>query len=98
MTRASGRVHGRELAGLTPAFRAEGGTITPGNASPLNDGASALLLASEGADLGVAPIARIAGRGAHALEPQDFGYAPVEAANKALTRAGITCETSPRSS
>ena len=78
-----------KLAGLKPAFR-DDGTITPGNASPLNDGASALLIAGEDADLGLAPLARIAGRGAHAVLPQDFGFAPVEAADKALARAGIT--------
>ncbi len=78
------------LAKLKPSFRAEG-TITAGNASPLNDGASAVLLGSEkvGALLGQSPVARIAGRAAHALEPQQFGYAPVEAAEKALARAGI---------
>ncbi len=78
-----------KLAALDPAFRKDG-TITPGNASPLNDGASALLIASENADLGLQPLSRIAGRGAHALAPQDFGFAPVEAAEKALARAGIT--------
>jgi len=78
------------LAGLKPSFRPDG-SITAGNASPLNDGASAVLLGSgEAADrLGRAPLARIAGRGAHALEPQRFGFAPVEAANRALARAGI---------
>ena len=79
------------LAGLKPSFRPEG-TITAGNASPLSDGAAAVLLGSEAAadTVGVEPIARIIGRGAHALEPQAFGYAPVEAADKALARAGIT--------
>ena len=77
-----------KLAGLKPSFRPDG-TITAANASPLNDGASALLIGSEDTDLGLEPLARIAGRGAHALDPQDFGYAPVEAANKALARAGI---------
>lgn len=78
------------LAGLKPAFRPDG-TITAGNASPLSDGASAVLLGSAGAAdrLGTAPLARVAGRAAHALEPQAFGYAPVEAANRALARAGI---------
>jgi acetyl-CoA acetyltransferase family protein len=78
------------LAKLEPSFRA-GGTITPGNASPLNDGASALLLGSASAAdaLGLSPIARIAGRGSAALEPQRFGIAPVEAANRALAHAGI---------
>ncbi|MEU0407671.1 thiolase family protein [Streptomyces griseorubiginosus] len=81
------------LAGLKPVFRTpeQGGTITAGNASPLNDGASAVLLGSETAAsaIGSDPIARIAGRGVMALEPQAFGYAPVEAANRALARAGI---------
>ena len=78
------------LARLKPAFRTDG-TITAGNASSLNDGASAVLIGSEGvADrLGRPPLARIAGRGAMALDPQRFGYAPVRAANRALDRAGI---------
>ena len=79
------------LAGLRTSFRKEGGTVTAGNASPLNDGASAVLLGSEGArdEIGLDPLARVAGRGASALEPQYFGYAPVEAASAALARAGI---------
>ncbi|GMA40723.1 hypothetical protein GCM10025883_27680 [Mobilicoccus caccae] len=66
--------------------------MTAGNASPLSDGASAAWIGSElGAQrLGIAPLARIAGRGAAGNEPQYFGYAPVEAANIALRRAGIT--------
>jgi len=78
------------LAALKPSFRPDG-TITAGNASPLNDGASAVLLGSEQASgaIGLDPVARIAGRGAHALEPQLFGLAPVEAAEQALRRAGI---------
>jgi acetyl-CoA acyltransferase len=78
------------LAGLKPSFRPDG-TITAGNASPLSDGASAVLLGSEAAAdrLGRAPLARVAGRAAHALDPQRFGYAPVDAADKALARAGI---------
>ena len=76
------------LAGLKPAFRPDG-TITAGNASPLNDGAAALLVAAEDASLGLQPLARIAGRGAAALEPQRFGIAPVEAADRALAAAGI---------
>lgn len=81
------------LAGLKPAFRPDG-TITAGNCSPLNDGASAVLLgsASAAAAIGRDPLARIAGRGWAALEPQQFGYAPVEAANDALARAGVTWE------
>ena len=79
------------LAGLKPAFRTDG-TITAGNASGLSDGAAAVLLGSAavGERTGLAPLARLAGRGASALDPQDFGYAPVEAANAALARAGIS--------
>jgi len=80
------------LAGLAPSFRsAETGTVTAGNASPLNDGASAALLGSAAAAelTGLAPIARIAGRGVAANDPQFFGFAPVEAADRALARAGI---------
>jgi acetyl-CoA acyltransferase len=79
-----------KLAKLKPSFRKDG-TITAGNASPLSDGASAVLLGSAAAAsvLGRSPVARIAGRGATALEPQRFGYAPVEAANRALERAGV---------
>jgi acetyl-CoA acyltransferase len=81
------------LAGLRTVFRSAdlGGTVTAGNASPLTDGASAAILGSEKAQgiLGLAPLARIAGRGASALEPQFFGFAPVEAAAIALARAGI---------
>jgi acetyl-CoA acyltransferase len=82
-----------KLAALQPVFRGDG-TITAGNASPLSDGASAVLLGSEAAadTIGTAPLARIAGRAAYALAPQDFGYAPVEAANLALRRAGIGWE------
>ncbi|PVG82215.1 3-oxoadipyl-CoA thiolase [Nocardioides gansuensis] len=79
-----------KLAGLRPVFRPDG-TVTAGNASPLNDGASAAVLGSAAAEdiLGSAPLARIAGRGASANEPRYFGFAPVEAANLALKRAGI---------
>jgi acetyl-CoA acyltransferase len=76
------------LAQLKPAFRPDG-TITAGNASPLSDGASALLIAADDAPVGTAPLARIAGRGVAALEPQLFGYAPVAAAERALAVAGI---------
>lgn len=78
------------LGSLQPAFRPSG-TITAGNASPLSDGAAAVFLGSEAAacKAAVTPIARVAGRGSHAVEPQFFGIAPVEAANKALARAGI---------
>ena len=56
----------------------DGGTITAGNASPLNDGASAVLLGSAAAAglTGLEPLARVAGRAAYALDPQWFGYRP----------------------
>ena len=80
-----------KLAALKPSFRPDG-TITAGNASPLTDGASAVLLGSGEAagQIGLDPVARIAGRAAAALEPQMFGYAPVAAAEQALRRAGIS--------
>ena len=62
------------------------GTVTAGNASPLNDGAAAVLIGSESAG---EPMARIAGRGTFAVDPDIFGIGPVEAANRALKRAGI---------
>lgn len=79
-----------KLAALKPAFR-KAGTVTAGNSSALSDGASAALLGNESAQamLGREPLARVAARGAAANDPQFFGFAPVEAANKALQRAGI---------
>jgi acetyl-CoA acetyltransferase family protein len=79
-----------KLAKLKPAFVSDG-TVTAGNSSPLNDGAGAVLLASEqaAAASGREPLARIVGRGAWAVDPDVFGIAPVEAANIALRRAGI---------
>jgi acetyl-CoA acyltransferase len=82
-----------KLAKLRPAF-VEGGTVTAGNSSPLNDGASMLLLGSEAAAerIGAPPLARVVSRAAHGVDPDVFGIAPVEAANQALARAGITWE------
>ncbi|MFC7401291.1 thiolase family protein [Citricoccus sp. GCM10030269] len=79
------------LSQLRTVFRKENGMVTAGNSSPMNDGASAAWLGSDKAAdvLGLQPLARIAGRGAAANEPQYFGYAPVDAANRALKRAGI---------
>jgi acetyl-CoA acetyltransferase family protein len=79
-----------KLATLKPAF-VENGTVTAGNASTLNDGAGAMLLAdAAGADaIGREPLAEIVGRGSWGVDPDVFGIAPVEAANIALRRAGI---------
>ena len=74
------------LSGLRPLF-ARNGTVTAGNSSSINDGASAVVIAAEGKVSGE-PLARIAGRAAHGVDPQDFTIGPVEAANKALARAG----------
>ena len=77
-----------KLAGLKALFAPDGaGTVTAGNSSPINDGASAVLLGAEGA-LDVEPLARITGRAAHGVDPDVFPIAPIEAANKALARAG----------
>jgi acetyl-CoA acetyltransferase family protein len=75
-----------KLAKLKPAF-VKDGTVTAGNASSLNDGAGALLIGDD--SLPAEPLARIVGRGAHAVDPDIFGIAPVEAANKALASARI---------
>lgn len=82
------------LAALTPAFRADGGTVTAGNSSPLNDGAGMLLLGGEEAErtLGRPPLARVVARAVVGNEPDAFGIAPVAAVERALTRAGLTWE------
>jgi acetyl-CoA acetyltransferase family protein len=77
-----------KLAGLRALFAAEG-TVTAGNSSSINDGASAVLIGREGA-LDAEPLARIVGRAAHGVDPDQFPIAPIEAANKALARAGKT--------
>jgi acetyl-CoA acetyltransferase family protein len=79
------------LAALKPAF-VKDGTVTAGNSSPLNDGAGALLMADEAGTkaVGAAPLARVVSRGAAAVDPDVFGIAPVQAAEQALGRAGIS--------
>ncbi|GHI03145.1 beta-ketoadipyl CoA thiolase [Streptomyces cellostaticus] len=78
------------MAKLKPSFRGEGGTVTAGNASPLNDGAAALLLTDEEGlkATGREPLARVTATGVSAIDPQYFGLAPVEAVNRALAKAG----------
>lgn len=78
------------MAKLRPSFRDDGGTVTVGNSSPLNDGAAALLLADEEGlrATGREPLARITASAVSANEPHFFGLAPVEAVNRALDRAG----------
>jgi acetyl-CoA acetyltransferase family protein len=82
-----------KLGKLKPAF-VKDGTVTAGNSSPLNDGASMVLIGSEGAAerIGTEPLARIVSRGVHGVDPDVFGIAPVEAVNVALAKAGIGWE------
>jgi acetyl-CoA acetyltransferase family protein len=79
-----------KLGNLKAAF-VDGGTVTAGNASPLNDGAAMLLLGDEeaAARLGRDPLARVVSRAAHGVDPDVFGIGPVQAARDALRRAGI---------
>ena len=77
-----------KLAGLKALFAADG-SVTAGNSSSINDGASAVLLAAEG-EIEGEPLARIAGRATHGVDPDVFPIAPIEAANKALAAAGRT--------
>ncbi|MGD0879621.1 MAG: acetyl-CoA C-acyltransferase [Anaerolineales bacterium] len=79
------------LAKLKPAFRKEGGTVTAGNSSGLNDGAAALLVMSEqkAKDLGFKPLARLVSSAAAGVEPRIMGMGPVPATQKALQRADL---------
>jgi len=81
-----------QLAALKPAFRKERGTVTAGNASGINDGAAAILLASaEGLKrLGRAPLARVVVTAVAGVEPRYMGIGPIPATQKALARAGLT--------
>jgi 3-oxoadipyl-CoA thiolase len=81
------------LAKLKPAFQ-KNGTVTAGNASGLNDGAAALLLASEQAvkEFGLTPIARYVTGAAAGVEPSYMGLGPIPASKKALARAGLTAQ------
>jgi acetyl-CoA acyltransferase len=79
------------LAKLKPAFR-KGGTVTAGNSSGLNDGAAAVLLASETAikNYNLKPLARIVSSAVAGVEPRIMGIGPVKASQKALERAGLS--------
>jgi 3-oxoadipyl-CoA thiolase len=81
------------LAKLKPAFKSNG-TVTAGNASGLNDGAAALLFASENGvkQFGLKPLARIVSNGAAGVQPRIMGIGPVEASNIALKKAGLTLD------
>ena len=79
------------LAKLNPSFAKEGGTVTAGNSSGLNDGASALLIMSEekAKSLNLKPLARIVTSASAGVPPRVMGYGPVPATKKALARAGL---------
>ncbi len=82
------------LGKLKPVFRADGGSVTAGNSSGLNDGAAALLIASdEGVkQLGVTPLARVVASAVAGVEPRIMGMGPVPSSRKVLAHAGLTLE------
>ncbi len=82
------------LAKLRPAFKKEGGSVTAGNASGLNDGAGALLVASEQGlkDHQLKPMARMVSMGVAGVEPRVMGIGPVYASEIALKKAGLTLD------
>jgi 3-oxoadipyl-CoA thiolase len=79
-----------KLAALKPAFR-EGGTVTAGNASGINDGAAALVIASaeKANELGVEPLGRFVGSAVAGVDPRVMGIGPVPAVRKLLARVGV---------
>src|SRR4029077_717756 len=81
------------LAALKPAFR-EDGTVTAGNACPLNDGAAAVVVMSarKARELGLKPLARVVSTGLSALEPGFMGLGPIDASRQALKRAKMTID------
>ncbi|MDX6425103.1 MAG: acetyl-CoA C-acetyltransferase [Gaiellaceae bacterium] len=80
-----------KLGRLRPAFRRDGGTVTAGNASGLNDGAAALVLMSarKAGELGLEPLALVEGHASVGVEPSIMGIGPVPAVRRALERAGL---------
>jgi 3-oxoadipyl-CoA thiolase len=83
-----------KLAGLKPAFRADGGTVTAGNSSGINDGAAALVIASEekARELGVEPLGEFVGSAVAGVDPRVMGIGPIPAVRKLLERTGIGVE------
>ncbi|MGA2123600.1 MAG: acetyl-CoA C-acetyltransferase [Acidimicrobiales bacterium] len=80
-----------KLQSLQPVFR-EGGTVTAGNACPLNDGAAAVIVMSDtrAKELGITPLARIVASGVSALNPEIMGLGPIEASRQTLARARMS--------
>ncbi len=89
--RAGATVEG--MQGLKPAFRPDG-TVTAGNACPLNDGAAAVIIMSDtkAKELGLTPLARIVSTGVSALNPEIMGLGPIESSKQALKNAGMTID------
>src|SRR6185312_15088578 len=83
-----------KLAELKPAFDPENGTVTAGNACPLNDGAAAVLVMSEerAKELGLEPKARIVASSVAAIRPEIMGLGPIPAVEKVLKQAGMTMD------
>jgi acetyl-CoA C-acetyltransferase len=82
-----------KLASLAPVFR-EDGTVTAGNACPLNDGAAAVVVMSDtrAKQLGITPLARIVSTGLCSLNPESMGLGPIESSRQALQRAGLSID------
>jgi acetyl-CoA C-acetyltransferase len=82
------------LAGLRPAFKRDGGTVTAGNASGINDGAAAIVVmsAAKARELGLKPLAKIVSYASAGVDPRIMGMGPVPASRRALSRAGLTLD------
>ena len=82
-----------KLAELKPVFRPDG-SVTAGNACPLNDGAAAVMVMSDtkAKELGLTPLARIVSSGVSALHPEIMGLGPIDASRQAMARAGMTMD------
>ena len=82
-----------KISQLSPVFRPDG-TVTAGNACPLNDGAAAVVVMSDtrAAELGITPLARIVSTGVTGLNPEIMGLGPIEACKQAMARAGMSID------
>src|SRR4029078_659442 len=82
-----------KISQLKPVFRPNG-TVTAGNACPLNDGAAAVVITSDrkAKELGLTPLARIVSTGVSGLSPEIMGLGPIEASKQALQRAGMAID------
>ncbi len=80
-----------DLVKLRPAFLKEGGTVTPGNASPLNDGAAAVMLMTpeKAKEYGLDPVVKFVGAASVGYDPLEMGAAPINAVRKLLQKTGV---------